>query len=385
MDNIRRYLTLDLPKGQSCFLWGARKTGKSTFLHEQFPTALYIDLLEADNYEAYFRDPSRLRRNLQEVQEDKVIVLDEIQKIPILLDEVHCMIERHKNLQFILCGSSSRRLKVPGVNLLGGRAWRYLFVPFCYPELKTLDWSRIFNHGLIPAHYFSDHPQRALASYIHDYLLTEVHIEASLRKKDTFGRFIDVLGFAQAEVINFSNIARDCGVDSKTVRTYFEILEDMYLGYFVYPYRKISKRQTMQEMPKFYLFDTGIASYLKRFKFTDMRGAEAGKAFEHYIFLELMAYKLLNHKRDEIQYWRTKDGHEVDFVLHNLAIEVKMTKFVDRSDLKGLSVFSEDYSHDLHLISLEPTKNIMTVNNKKVTIWPVQEFLEQLWAGELWI
>jgi predicted AAA+ superfamily ATPase len=382
--HIKRYLSLDLSDGQSCFLWGARKTGKSTFLKERYPTAVYVDLLKADDYATYVKEPARLRHSLQDIHENKIIVIDEIQKIPILLDEVHYMIEENKNFQFILCGSSNRRLKVPGTNLLGGRALRYQFVPLCYPEINKLDWKRIFNHGLIPSHYTADNPEARIASYIHDYLLTEVHVEAALRRKDTFARFVNILGFSQGETINFSNIARDCGVDSKTVRTYFEILEDMYIGYFVYPFRKKSKRRTIQEMPKFYIFDTGIASYLKNFRFKEMTGTEAGKAFEHYIYLELMAYKLLNQKRDDITYWRTSDGLEVDFVVQDLAIEVKISNSLRSSDLKGLKAFGEDFDHQLHVVSFTPMKLNFELGQKKVTIWPVEEFLMNLWAGKLW-
>jgi predicted AAA+ superfamily ATPase len=384
VEHLKRFLNLNLPDQQSCFLWGARKTGKSTFLKEQFQDAIYIDLLQADVFQSYLREPQRLRQELQNVTNERTIVLDEVQKVPLLLDEVHGLIEAKPNLQFILCGSSTRRLKAPGVNLLGGRAWRALFVPFCYPELKTLDWSRIFNNGLIPSHYFSDSAKRSLAAYLYDYVLTEVQVEANLRKRDGFSRFLDILGFCHAEMLNYSNISRECGVDSKTVRTYFEILEDMYLGYFVYPYRLRSKRQTVQETPKFYLFDPGVASYLRRYTFNEMKGPEAGKAFEHYIFLELMAYKLLTNKRDVISYWRTKEGYEVDFIIQDMAFEVKITAPIQKSHLKGLLLFGMDHGAQLNVISLETRKRTMNIDNQTITIWPVQEFLQNLWGGELW-
>jgi predicted AAA+ superfamily ATPase len=381
---IKRYLNLIVPQGQSCFLWGARKTGKSTYLKKNFPDAIYIDLLQADIFQRYMREPQLLRQELKTFTEPKTIIIDEVQKVPILLDEVHGLIESSKQLQFILCGSSTRRIKSIGANLLGGRTWRSMFVPFCYAELKELDWQRIFNHGLIPSHYFSDNPERSLAAYIYDYVLTEVQIEANIRKRDSFSRFLDVLGFAQGEMLSYTNIARDCGVDSKTVRTYFEILEDMYLGYFLYPYRSKSKRQTIQETPKFYLFDTGIATYLRRFHFKEMVGSEAGKAFEHYIFLEFMAYKLLNNKRDEITYWRTKDGKEVDFIIQDMAFEVKILAPIQKSHLGGVLSFGKEHTFSLNVISQEPRKRIMTIDGQDVTIWPVQEFLACLWNGSLW-
>lgn len=384
MDVLKRYLNLNLPQGQSCFLWGARKTGKSTFLQANFPTALYIDLLQADIFQRYLREPHILRQEVEVFTEPTTIIIDEVQKVPLLLDEVHRLIETSKHLQFIMCGSSARRIKLMGGNLLGGRAWRSLFVPFCYAELKELNWSQIFNHGLVPSHYFSENPERSLAAYLYDYVLTEVQLEANIRKRDTFARFLDVLGFAQGEMLSYTNIARDCGVDSKTVRTYFEILEDMYLGYFLYPYRSQSKRQTVQETPKFYLFDTGVASYLRRYQYKEMIGPEAGKAFEHYIFLELMAYKLLNNKRDEITYWRTKEGKEVDFLIPGMAIEVKISTPIQKSDLRGLLAFSEEHTHSLNVISHEPRKRIMNIDGKHIIIWPVEEFLSNLWEGVLW-
>jgi predicted AAA+ superfamily ATPase len=381
---IKRFLSLSLPKEQSCFLWGARKTGKSTFLKEHFPEATYIDLLQADVFQTYLRTPHYLRQEIAALSLKSSIIIDEVQKVPALLDEVHSLIESQKGLQFILCGSSARRLKSSGANLLGGRAWRYMFVPFCYPELKTLEWNRIFNHGLIPSHYFSEFPQKSLASYLFDYLITEVQFEANLRKRDSFARFLEVLGFCHGEMINYSNIARDCGVDSKTVRTYFEILEDMYLGYFLHPYQARINRQTIQETPKFYLFDTGIANYLKRYEFREMRGEEAGKCFEHYVFLELMAYKLLTEKRDPINYWRTKEGYEVDFIVQDQAFEVKISSPIEKRHLKGLLLFGENYGAKLNVISLEPRKRIMKIDNQEVTVWPVQEFLDDLWTSHIW-
>ena len=382
-NHIKRILKLNLPEKQSCFLWGARKTGKSTFLKEHYPNALWIDLLKAEIYQQYLLEPQTLRYSLQQLKEIPLVIIDEIQRVPELLNEVHWLIE-NMDVQFILCGSSSRKLRTSKSNMLGGRAWRYLFVPLCYAELKEINWSKIFNHGLLPSHYLSSHPEESLAAYLFDYLITEVQVEASLRNRAPFARFLGALGFCNGEMINYSNIARDCGVDYKTVQTYFEILEDMYLGYFVRPYRARAKRQIIQEIPKFYLFDTGIASYLKKFHFTEMKGADAGHAFEHYVLLELMAYKLLTKKRDEICYWRTKEGYEVDFVLQNMAIEVKMSSKIDKRDLKNLLVFSENEEKSLHVVCLCLNKMVMEDNGKKIHVWPIEEFLKALWHGDLW-
>lgn len=380
MGLIKRYLKMHLPKGQSCFLWGARKTGKSTYLHEEFKQALFIDLLDSRTFQQYLKNPNQLEDEMLANADKKVIVIDEVQKIPALLDEVHRLIEKYKERQFILCGSSARRLKSTGANLLGGRAWRYLFLPFCYPELKELNWKKIFNQGLIPSHYLAKaNVEKSLASYLFDYILPEVQFEANLRKKENFAKFLDVLGFCHGELINYSNIARDTGVDSKTTRTYFEILIDMYLGYYVQPYNKKSKRQVISSMPKFYLFDVGIANYLRRYEYKEMVGEEAGRAFEHYVFLELMAYKSFKEMRDEIYFWRTKEGYEVDFILENHAFEVKISTPIQKSHLKGLLEFAKEHPHKLNVISQEPRKRIMRVDDKEITIWPVELFLKEMW------
>jgi predicted AAA+ superfamily ATPase len=381
--DFNRYLKMDLPRGQSCFLWGARKAGKSTYLKKMFPKALYIDLLKADIFQHYLRSPEKLRHELQTIDTDRTIIIDEVQKVPALLDEIHFLIEEKKNLTFILCGSSSRKLRSTGANLLGGRAWRSMFLPLCYQELQELNWKKIFNNGLIPSHYLSEDSDRNLSSYIYDYILTEVHLEANLRKKESFARFLDILGFAQGEMINFTNIARDCGIQAKTVRTYFEILEDMYLGYFIYPFRKQSKRQTISETPKFYLFDTGVASYLRRFEFKEMVGIESGKAFEHFIYLELKAYLLLNNKRDEITYWRTKEGVEVDFIVQNQAFEIKITNSIQDRHIKNLIVFGKEFDYTLNIVAFEPFKRVIEKNGLTITIWPVEEFLKELWNGNI--
>lgn len=381
--HIKRSLEMTLPAGQSCFLWGARKTGKSTYLRERFPEATWIDLLQADTYQKYLLHPYRLREELLKQPTDQRVIIDEVQKVPALLDEIHGLIEQ--GYQFILCGSSARKLKATGANLLGGRAWRYHFLPLCYNELQTIDWPKIFNHGLIPSHYLSDHPDKERAAYLYDYVMNEVQYEAQLRKRESFARFLEILGTSNSEMIAFSNIARDCGVDSKTVRTYFEILEDMYLGYFCHPFQERSKRQSVQAKPKFYLFDTGLACYLKQYQFQSMMGSDAGKAFEHYVFLELMAYKLMFEKRANIGYWRLKNGDEVDFIFENQACGVKMSDQIHTKHLKGLLSFSDDHpEHTLHVISLEKTQRLLQHHGCEIHIWPIETFLKALWQHQIW-
>lgn len=388
-NKFTRCLDLFLPDGYSSFLWGARKTGKSTYLKERFPKSFHLDFLKADVFQRYFRSPHLLREEIETNPEKYLshpIIIDEIQKVPLILDEVHWMIENIPLIQFILCGSSVRKLKQRGANLLGGRALRQIFLPLCYPEIKDAwDWSRIMNHGLLPNHYLSDIPHKLFPSYLVDYLIPEVHVEANLRDQGGFTRFIDILGFCLSEPLNFNNIARDCGVHGKTVKTYFDILVDMYLGYYVHPYKKRANRQIIQEMPKFYLMDVGLANHLRRFRFSEWHGMEAGKAFEHYVFLELMAYKTYKDHPTKIEYWRTKSGEEVDFILNDgsIAIEAKISTPIQKSDLKNLIIFGNEYPSQLHVVSLEPRKRKMTVDEKEITIWPIQEFLESLWSGDI--
>lgn len=385
--SIKRILSFDLPQGQSAFLWGARKTGKTTFLHERFANAIFIDLLQSEVFAKYALNPAYIRSEILAINESKrknlVVVIDEVQKVPQILNEIHWMIENIKDVSFVLCGSSSRKLKSSGSNLLGGRAWRYQMLPLCYSETKELDWNKIFNRGLIPEHYGSEYAEKSLTAYVYDYLINEVQLEANIRKREPFIKFLDVLALSHTEMINFTNIARDCGVSKTTVKSYFEILEDMYIGYFLYPYSKRKNRQIVTQIPKFYLFDTGVANYLSRFHYTELRGTESGKAFEHYLFLELKAYQIMSNKRDELTYYRDSTGNEVDFIFKNHAFEVKIKSNITSKDIKALLIFGKDYAHHLNVICTCDVKRIENFGNQIVTIWPVQEFLESMWNNQL--
>ena len=385
--SIKRLLKLELPSGQSAFLWGARKTGKTTYLHQIFPNAIFIDLLQSEIFAKYSLNPQYLRYEILAIPEEKrastIIVIDEVQKIPKILDEVHWMIENIKQISFVLCGSSSRKLKSSGANLLGGRAWRYQMLPLCYQEIKETNWDKIFNRGLIPEHYYSEFTSKSLSSYLYDYLINEVQLEANIRKREPFIRFLDVIALSHTQMINYTNIARDCGVNKATVKSYFEILEDMYIGYFLYPYAKRMKRQIITQIPKFYLFDIGVANYLAKYNFNGFQGTEVGKTFEHYIFLELKAYQIMNEIRDELFYYRDSEGHEVDFIFQNQAFEVKIRSNIISRDIKGLLIFGQDYGMKLNVICNADVKRIEMFGTQTVTIWPVKEFLEDLWANKI--
>ena len=385
--SINRILNFELPQGQSAFLWGARKTGKTTFLRERFPNAIFIDLLQSEVFFKYSLNPEYIRSEILAIDRDKrknlVVVIDEVQKVPQILNEIHWLIENIEDVSFVLCGSSSRKLKSSSGNLLGGRAWRYQMLPLCYSEIRELDWNKIFNRGLIPEHYESEYAEKSLAAYLYDYLINEVQIEANIRKREPFIKFLDILALIHTEMINFTNIARDCGVNKATVRSYFEILEDMYIGYFLYPYSKRKKRQIVTQIPKFYLFDTAIANYLAKFYYRELRGIESGKAFEHYLFLELKAYQIMSNSRDELTYYRNSRGNEVDFIFKNHAFEIKIKPNITSKDIKPLLIFGQDYGHNLNIICTCDVKRKEKFGNQIVTVWPVQEFLETMWDNQL--
>lgn len=381
---VLRVLNLDLPQGRSLFLWGVRKTGKSTYLRKNYPNSTYIDLLQNGVFMEYSARPSLIREQVQSFNLDSPIIVDEIQKVPELLDEIHWMIENIEGISFIMCGSSMRRIKRSGANLLGGRAWRQNFMPLCFLEIEDFDLLKIFNNGLIPEHYLQkDDSIRAIKSYISEYLVPEIQWEGRIRNFSVFARFLDAIAFSNGEMINYSNIARECGVDAKTVQSYVNLLQEMMLGYLVLPYAKSESRDLISRTPKFYFFDTAIPNALKNNKINSLKGAEAGHSLEHYIFLELLSYKELNRKYYNINYWRTKTGLEVDFVLDKglVAIEVKISERVDKKDLKGIIAFTKEHFPKRSIVvSLDAKKRHL---EEGIEIYPIKEFLNELWNGQI--
>lgn len=381
----QRLLKLNLPKAQSAFLWGARKTGKSTYLRTNYPQSIYYDFLKTDLLLDFSKKPDLLRQQLlakDTKQLQNPIILDEVQKIPQLLDEVHWLIE-NKNLSFILCGSSARKLKRGQSNLLGGRAWRFQMLPLVSRELKNIDLIKMLNHGLIPDHYLQENYHKSLQAYVQDYLKEEVFAEGLTRNIPAFSRFFDSMGYSHGQLTNYSNIARECGIDAKTVKEYYQILVDTLLGYFVEPYKKRPSRQIIRSMPKFYLFDVGVASYLCNRTITETRGEAFGQAFEHFIFTEIYAYRSYHDKEFKIRYWRTRSGQEVDFILGDgrVAIEVKGKPQINSFDLHGLQAFQSDYSPEKSILVCQE-KTSRTVK-EGITITPWKDFLKQLWNGEI--
>ncbi|MFH1247926.1 MAG: DUF4143 domain-containing protein [Candidatus Omnitrophota bacterium] len=386
MKNIPRMLDIRLPRRQSAFLWGARKTGKTTYLKEKFPKSIVYDFLKTDLFFEMSKNPSLLREQL--LVKDKAalnepVILDEVQKVPQVLDEVHWLIE-NMGLRFVLCGSSARKLKKGHANLLGGRAWRYELFPLASCEIEKFNLLRALNHGLIPFHYLQDNQacKKSLEAYVQDYLREEVFAEGLTRNIPSFSRFFDAFGYSHGEITNYSNIARECGVDSKTVKEYYQILVDTLLAVRVEPFKKRQSRQVITKASKYYMFDVGVAGYLTKRNLVEQKGAEFGKAFEHFILMEIIAYRSYAGKSFSINFWRTKSGLEVDFVLGqaDAAIEIKGSSRIDKRDLNGLEAFAREGSpKKSFLVCCEKESRI----HGKIEILPWEEFLEQLWGGKI--
>jgi predicted AAA+ superfamily ATPase len=308
------------------------------------------------------------------------VVIDEVQKCPALLDEVQWLIVNQK-ISFILSGSSARKLKRTGANLLGGRALRYELFPLVSAEIPHFNLERALNNGLLPRHYQAPNAEKLLASYLGDYLKEEIAAEALARNIPLFARFLDAAAFSNGEMLNYQNIATDCGISPPTVKEYFQILEDTLLARTLPTYRKKPKRRVIQA-PKFYFLDVGVANHLlKRGKVVE--GSESfGKAFEHFLFQEIWAHSRYSGLDYPVCYWRTASQLEVDFILgdHEVAVEVKSTASADERHLRGLRAFQEEYQvKEALLVSRDPKPR--KTGNIRILPWAV--FLEELWSGRL--
>lgn len=373
---VRRLFELKLPEKQSAFLWGPRKVGKTYWLTHSLPQAEVIDLLKSDVFADYAARPALLRERFQDRR--GLIVIDEVQKVPALLDEVHWLIA-NKGLSFLLTGSSARKLRRGHANLLGGRAWRRTMAPLSALEVEGFELERVMASGLLPTHYLSETPQEDLRAYVADYLKEEIAAEALTRDIPAFAEFLRVAALTSSELLNYVNAARETGISAKVVRTYFDILEDTYLGFRVRPW-KASRNRRMILAEKFYLFDVGVANYLAR-RTARLGGAEFGKSFEHYILMELKAYQAYRNPELDITFWRTSAGQEVDFILGDklLAVEVKGSGRVHEADLRPLAALREDgpvRGRVVVCLEKEPRKL-----SNGVEVWPWRAFLDKLWAG----
>ena len=383
---LERILKLKEVDEDSLFLWGSRQTGKSTLLKALFPKARLYDLLKTDVRMAFQLRPARLREECELLDEGELVIIDEVQKVPALLDEVHWLIE-NRGLRFILSGSNARKLCRSGANLLGGRALRRTLFPLVSAEIPDFSLHRAMNNGMLPRHYLVSDPSKRIQAYIGDYLQQEIVEEAVVRQLEAFTRFLQVAALSDTEIVNYTNIAQDCGVSSKTVKEYFAILEETMLGFYLPAYTKVIKRRLVQS-PKFYYFDVSIPNYLLHRCPLQLGTDHYGHALEHLVIQELRAYVSYNWGEDKkLAYWRTLDNrYEVDALIYDVgtsqvevAIEVKSAVQVVSSDTKGLKAFGEEHPNTkLILLSMEESPRMLN----GVEVWPVVQFLPRLWAGK---
>ena len=378
MDGIaERLLEIDLPPGKSAFLWGPRQVGKTWWLRRRFPAdrVRHIDLLQTDVFAELASRPALLR----ERWDGRLTVIDEVQKLPVLLDEVHGLMES-RGASFVLTGSSARKLRRGHANLLGGRAWRFEMGPLSSREIVAFDLDRAVVTGLLPSHYLSAEPDRELRAYIGDYLKEEIAAEAAVRNIPAFSEFLRAAALTNAELLSYTNLARDCGVSAKVVKGYFEILEDTLLGARLPPWRRSIKRRLIQT-EKFYFFDVGIANHLARRRPVP-GSADYGKSFEHVMLMEILNYRRYRAPELEVAYWRTAAGQEVDFILGDMdvAVECKSSSRVHAGDLAGLRALGEEHPHCRRLVvctEAEPRRL-----EEGIEVLPWRTFLDALWSGE---
>jgi uncharacterized protein len=376
----KRKQQLEHSGNNSLFFWGARQTGKSTLLKERFPDSLWFDLLQTDQFERLLRQPSQLREVVLATNPTTPVIIDEIQKLPRLLDEAHWLIV-NKGTRFILSGSSPRKILRSQANLLGGRALRCELYPLVSAEVPDFNLIRALNNGMLPRHYLSDNAKQLLAAYVGSYLSDEIIAEARIRNTSVFPHFLEMAAFSNGEMVNYANIASECGVSAPTVKEYFQILEETLIGRFLPSFQKKPKRRVILA-PKFYFFDVGIVNYLLKRGQIEMGSEIFGNAFEHFIYQELHAHSQYSGKHYPISYWRTASQLEIDFVLgdHEVAIEVKSTNNANPRHAKGLLSFAEEYSvKKLIMVTTDPYPRQMGT----VQVMPWHLFLQKLWIGEI--
>jgi predicted AAA+ superfamily ATPase len=363
---------------RSLFLFGARQTGKSTLLRDRFPGATFFDLLEADTFRELSARPEYMRQTVPEGA--RLVVVDEVQKLPSLLDEVHLMIERNKDLRFVLTGSSARSLKRGAANLLAGRAWVARLHPLVFAEVGPGRLMERLNRGGLPAVLDSPAPAEDLRAYVGTYLQEEIRAEGFARSIEGFSRFLTVAGTCNGEQVNYTAVGSDAGVPPRTVREYFQILEDTMLGHQLPAYQKTVKRKPVATS-KFFFFDVGVASVLLKRSEIQPGSESFGRALEHLLFLELRARLDYERIDQPLCYWRSRSRLEVDFVVgDHLAIEVKSKARITRRDLSGLRALSEEIPLKRKIVVCTEARRRREAD---VEILPVEDFLADLWQGKI--
>lgn len=373
---IERVLNLPLLlQKKSHFLFGPRQTGKTSLIRHSLKGVRSYDLLDNSVYLSLSQDPGRIAQEID--PRDKIVVVDEIQRLPVLLNEVHRLIEE-RGIRFLLTGSSARKLRRGGVNLLGGRARTKYIHPLTYRELgNQFNLFKAIERGLLPSIYLSDDPRADLEAYTGSYLQQEIVAEGVTRNVPAFSRFLKVAALCNGTVVNFTNVSNDAQVPRTTVYEYFEILKDTLLLYELPSWRKSKKRKPLASS-KYYFFDVGVVATLQGRQFWPGT-PEFGEAFETYLLHELISY--CDYISGEpLSYWRSTSGFEVDFILgDHTAVEAKAKENISDHDLKSLRAFAEEKKLKRYLcVNLGPRRR----NIENVTILPLREFLEALWSSE---
>lgn len=378
---LDRALRLPPEPTSSFFLWGPRQTGKSSLLGATYPGAHTVDLLNARELVRFTTDPQLLREEV-EAARARFVVIDEVQKAPALLDEVHWLIE-NRGVVFALCGSSARKVRRGHANLLGGRALRHELHGLVSIEVgDAFDVLRALNHGYLPRHYLAAEASEFIRAYVDDYLKEEVMAEGLTRNLPAFSDFLTAAALADGQLVNYSTISRDCGVSPYAAKEYFQVLGDTLLGTFLPAYRKRPKRRVVQT-PKFYFADVGVVNHLAR-RGTLAPGTELiGAAFENWVFHELSAYRAYRNPGMQLAFWRLAGGTEVDFVVDDfrLALEAKATRRVHSDHLKGLREVAVDHRVQRRaVVSLDERPRR---TDEGIDVLPWRTFTAQLWAGDL--
>jgi len=370
---------LDLTKllrKKSFFLFGPRGTGKTTLVQLTLPNVTVIDLLEIKTYRAYLKNPSIIsQQNLK-----SVVVIDEVQKLPEILDEVHRLIEAEK-LTFLLTGSSARKLKRGGANLLAGRAWWAELFPLTSKEIPGFDLMTYLNRGGLPSVYPSDDYIEELRAYTGLYLKEEIQNEALTRKVAQFSEFLDLMALRNGEEISYQSVAGDCGVSANSIKNYIQVLEDTLVAFQLKAFTKTHKRKAISRS-KLYLFDIGVTNSLAN-RGEIMAASELfGKAFEHFILLEVRAFLSYTRKQDKMYYWRSTSRFEVDLIVENRwAVEIKSTPSVSDKHLKGIRALKEEGNiRNFAVVSCDPYER---KTRDDVHVFPWKVFLEKLWNGNI--
>ena len=374
-----RLINLPREPKTSFFLWGPRQVGKSWLLHELYPNAMRVDLLNSDQFLRYHERPSLLRDVVSQTT-SKFVVIDEVQKVPLLLDEVHWLIE-NRQVVFALCGSSARRVKQGQANLLGGRARRYELFGLLRSELGAeFDLVKLINRGNLPRHYLSDDAQLDLDAYVGDYLKEEIVSEAVVRNVPRFIDFLRIAAICDTEIIDYTKVGSECGVTSATARNHFQILEDSLMSFMLPAYTRRSKRRVIHA-PKFYFCNVGVVNQLAKRRNLEPGSELFGKGFENFIVNEVRAWNSYKRENIDLSYWRLSSGGEVDLIFNDceVGVEIKSSVKINNSHLKGLRALKMDYPKIKRrvIVSLDP---VSRKTEDGIEILHYTEFLDSLWA-----